>query len=173
MTYEQIIKHQKFISEKSAALKSKPYQFENTLRNLRLMRLNNRVSELLIELNKISVQEIFNDGCQLKEKGGAKMIEAILANNLQHVGRKSYCINKNEKNLVIFRLIDLDKTRWNSLAERTNARMFMEMTGKAPTNPSEVKEWVNGLIQGTKKAHPHCNEEKALNKFRITSIIAK
>ncbi|MCS1390628.1 hypothetical protein NXZ77_03560 [Lysinibacillus boronitolerans] len=42
--------------------------------------------------------------------------------------------------------------RWNALAERTNTKSFIRMTGRQPVNYEEVQMWVKGLSEGKEKA---------------------
>lgn len=43
-------------------------------------------------------------------------------------------------------LEDYDTDRWNSLAERTNTRSFIEVNGYEPANYEEVKAWIQSFI---------------------------
>ena len=46
----------------------------------------------------------------------------------------------------VAKLVDLDSTRWNALAEKENTKSFIRMTGKQPSSYEEVKKWVENLI---------------------------
>lgn len=48
-------------------------------------------------------------------------------------------------------LEDYDTVRWNTLAERTNTRMFIQMNGRNPVNYEEVRVWVRSLSEQNKK----------------------
>lgn len=42
--------------------------------------------------------------------------------------------------------------RWNALAERTNTKSFIRMTGRQPMNYEEVQTWVKGLSERKEEA---------------------
>lgn len=48
-------------------------------------------------------------------------------------------------------LEDYSVERWNSLAERTNTYMFIQMNGRDPLNYEEVRVWVRSLSEQNKK----------------------
>ncbi len=48
-------------------------------------------------------------------------------------------------------LEDYDVERWNSLAERTNTRMFIKLNGRDPVNYEEVRLWVRSLSEQKEK----------------------
>lgn len=49
----------------------------------------------------------------------------------------------SDSNMVI--LEDYSVDRWNSLAERTNTRMFIQLNGRDPVDYEEVRSWVRSL----------------------------
>lgn len=62
MTYEKIQKHQAFFREKSETLGKMEFDFsKTTLRNKRLMQLNNMIMEKLIELNNQTMKAAFSE----------------------------------------------------------------------------------------------------------------
>lgn len=81
----------------------------------------------------------------------ATATEIVEVKNMVCIGEDYFAINGEERKLNVMVLEDLDEKSWNSLAERTNTRMFIRMTGMQPESYAEVKEWVNGLINDTKK----------------------
>lgn len=60
MTYEKIERHQAFSREKSEAFRNSDFDFgKSTLRNKRLIQLNNMIMEKLIELNNKAMNDAF------------------------------------------------------------------------------------------------------------------
>lgn len=53
-----------------------------------------------------------------KERGKFKMVEVIEVNNMQ--------------------LVDLDTSQWNSLAEKTNTKSFIQAMNRHPVSYAEV-----------------------------------
>ncbi len=80
------------------------------------------------------------------------MTKLFEAKNVEYVGEELYPVEGSKMKLKTAKLVDLNTERWNSLAEKTNTKSFIRMTGKQPVNYTEVKEWMNILIEGTKKA---------------------
>lgn len=80
------------------------------------------------------------------------MPEIIEVKNMQYIGERTYTVDGEQKNLRTMQLVDLDATQWNSLAERTNTRSFIQAMKRQPVSYAEVKLWVSSLIQDTKKA---------------------
>lgn len=54
--------------------------------------------------------------------------------------------------LQTVRLQDLSVDRWNSLAEKQNTKMFIELVGRQPRNYEEVRNWVRSLSTNNKAA---------------------
>ena len=80
------------------------------------------------------------------------MKNLLEAKNVKYAGNQMVMMAGGETLIETNILEDLDATRWNSLAERTNTKSFVRMTGRHPVDYAEVREWVKGLIEGTKKA---------------------
>lgn len=80
------------------------------------------------------------------------MVEVIEVKNMQYIGEQPFTIDGEQKSLRTMQLVDLDTLQWNSLAERTNTRSFIQAMKRQPVSYTEVKLWVSSLIQDTKKA---------------------
>ncbi|GEM_PF-2829455 len=68
--------------------------------------------------------------------------------NVDFVGEVEYDIVGQNVKMKTVVLEELNKDRWNALAERTNTKSFIRMTGKQPNDYAEVQAWVKGLAQG-------------------------
>lgn len=82
------------------------------------------------------------------------MIEVIEVKNMEYVGEKVCTVNGKESKLRTMQLVDLNADRWNALAEKTNTRMFVKLTGREPVSYQEVRNWVNDLIAKEKAPAP-------------------
>lgn len=76
----------------------------------------------------------------------------IEARNVKFTGERDYQTAEGEVKMQTAVLVDLNAAQWNGLAEKTNTRSFIRMTGKQPVSYAEVQAWVKNLIEGTKKA---------------------
>lgn len=76
MSYAKIEKHQAFLAKKSAALKVEPFNFnKSTMRNKRLMALNNLILEQLLILNNETMNEVVEDFAGTQNRRENKMNE--------------------------------------------------------------------------------------------------
>lgn len=79
------------------------------------------------------------------------MTEIIEVKNLAYRGMKEYNVNGKIEQRPTMKLIDLTTEEWNNYAVRKNTEMYIKLTGMAPTTYKEVRQWVQSLIEGTKK----------------------
>lgn len=80
------------------------------------------------------------------------MKNLMTAKNVEYLGKEVYPVTGSELKLNTAKLVDLNTERWNTLAEKTNTKSFIRMTGKQPEGYAEVKKWMSNLIQDAKKA---------------------
>lgn len=80
------------------------------------------------------------------------MKELLKAKNVRYAGGQDYISESGMVKLQTAVLVDLNAAQWNGLAEKTNTRSFVRMTGKQPVSYAEVQAWMKNLIEGTKKA---------------------
>ncbi|MDM5246218.1 MULTISPECIES: hypothetical protein [unclassified Lysinibacillus] len=82
------------------------------------------------------------------------MIKNLFAGvkNVDFVGESFSRIVGQEVKMETVVLEELDTSRWNTLAERTNTKSFIRMVGREPVNYAEVQAWVKGLSEGIEKA---------------------
>lgn len=80
------------------------------------------------------------------------MKELLKAKNVRYAGEQDYQTAKGEVKMQTAVLVDLNAAQWNGLAEKTNTRSFISMTGRQPVSYAEVQAWMKNLIEGTKKA---------------------
>lgn len=71
---------------------------------------------------------------------------------MEYLGEETFSISGENVTLSTMKLVDLDTECWNSLAVRANTKSFIQAMKRQPVSYSEVRLWVNSLIQGTEKA---------------------
>lgn len=111
MTYEKIAKHQVFVTEKGQALKESNFYFNrSTLRNKRLMQLNNLIMESLLELNAQTMSEAFAGESMGQEAKTAPELRGMEPQDVQITSSvQSVCLLLNDALEIELRRIHNEK----------------------------------------------------------------